>query len=322
MIEKVDAAGVAALVGWLSGIDRDVDDSVRIDMLRALEDVKAACCAAQAKQAADFEASRIARRAAAGVPKYRSNRGIASEIALARRDSPSRGSQHLGFAQAMVHMPHTLSLLERGLLNEWRATILVRETACLDREDRTGIDAELCADPTTLDGLGDRALTAKVREHAARRDAEAMVKRASKAVGDRRVTTRPAPDTMAYVNALLPVDQAVAIQAILGRDADSLRAIGDERTRSQIMADLLVERVTGTSTVVGPPITVNLVISDECLFGDGTDSAHVDGYGPIPAGIARHWVKQRLDSDTKTELRKTSHEAKCQAASSEGGGNA
>ncbi|KAA0024409.1 HNH endonuclease [Antrihabitans cavernicola] len=293
VVEEADAAGVAALVGWLAGVGGDVDDGARIDLLRALEDVKAACVAAQAKTAADFEASRIALRAAAGVPKYRRNRGISSEIALARRDSPHRGSQHLGFAQAMVDMPHTLALLERGLLNEWRATILVRETACLDREDRTGIDAELCADPTTLDGLGDRALTATVREHAARRDAEAMVKRASKAVGDRRVTTRPAHDTMAYVNALLPVDQAVAIQAILGRDADSLRAGGDERTRSQIMADLLVERVTGISAVVGPPITVNLVISDESLFADGTDAAHVEGYGPIPAGLARHWVKDR-----------------------------
>ncbi|KAA0023535.1 HNH endonuclease [Antrihabitans cavernicola] len=303
-----DAAGVAAFIDRLRGLDRHVDNGTRIDMTRLLEEVKAAATAAQAKYAADFETARLAQRAALGVPKSQQSRGIASEIALARRDSPKRGDRHLGFAKALVHdMPHTLNLLERGLLNEWRATILVRETVCLNREDRTGIDADLCSDPATLDGLGDKALEAKVREHAAARDAEAMVKRARKAKEDRRVTTRPAPDTMAYVNALLPVDQAVAIQAILGRDADSIRATGDERTRSQIMADLLVERITGISTAVGPPITVNLVISDQSLFGDGTEPAHVKGYGPIPAGLARHWVKRatsKEESAARLQLRK------------------
>lgn len=289
-----DAAGVAAFIDRLRRLDRRVDNGKRIDMTRLLEELKAAATAAQAKYAADFEAARLAQRAALGVPKARQGRGIAAEIALARRDSPKRGDRHLGFAKALVHdMPHTLKLLERGLLNEWRATILVRETICLKREDRIGIDAELCSDPATLDGLGDKALEAKVRAHAAAHDAEAMVRRASKAVSDRRVTTRPAPDTMAYVNALLPVDQAVAIQAILGRDADRLRATGDERTRSQIMADLLVERITGINTTVGPPLTVNLVISDESVFGGGAEPAYVHGYGPIPAGLARRWVKHR-----------------------------
>ena len=33
-------------------------------------------------------------------------------------------------------MPHTLAALERGALSEWRATLIVRESACLDVEDR------------------------------------------------------------------------------------------------------------------------------------------------------------------------------------------
>ena len=42
-------------------------------------------------------------------------------------------------AKALVHeMPHTLAALEAGALSEWRATILVRESACLDVEDRGG----------------------------------------------------------------------------------------------------------------------------------------------------------------------------------------
>ena len=66
-----------------------------------------------------------------------------------------RGGKHLGLAKALVHeMPHTLAALEQGALSEWRATILVRESACLDVEDRRRLDEEICGDIGGLDGLG------------------------------------------------------------------------------------------------------------------------------------------------------------------------
>jgi hypothetical protein len=90
------------------------------------------------------------------VPAARRGRGLANEIALARRDSPARGNRHLGFAKALVHeTPHTLRALESGALSEWRATLIVRESACLDLEDRRALDAELCGDPAGVDGMGD-----------------------------------------------------------------------------------------------------------------------------------------------------------------------
>ena len=89
------------------------------------------------------------------MPAKRRGRGMASEIALARRDSPNQGGRHLGFAQALVfEMPHTLAALESGVLSEWRATLIVRESACLDVEDRRALDAELCGDPSPSGGPG------------------------------------------------------------------------------------------------------------------------------------------------------------------------
>ena len=77
-------------------------------------------------------------------------RGVASEVALARRDSPVRGGRHLGFAKALVYeMPHTLAALECGALSEWRATLIVRESACLDVEDRRSLMPRLCAEVRT-----------------------------------------------------------------------------------------------------------------------------------------------------------------------------
>ena len=114
--------------------------------------------------------------------------------------------------------------------------------------------------------------------------------RQAKAEADRRVTLRPAPDTMTILSGLLPLPQGVAVIAALNRQADSLRSQGDERSRGQIMADTLVERVTGRAPASAVPVEVKLVMTDQALFnfGDGSDEpAHVEGFGPIPAELAR-----------------------------------
>ncbi|MHA4852700.1 HNH endonuclease [Rhodococcus sp. MSC1_016] len=290
----VGVADVRAVVDRLRVVERHCDDGVRVDLLRALEELKAACAGAQARVTADFASSQQEAAGSAKIPVSQRGRGIAAQVGLARRDSPWRGNRHLGMATALVHeMPFTLQLLERGLLSEWRATLLVKETACLSREDRTVLDRRLCEDPATLDGLGDRAVAAKARAWAAEVDAAAVVRRARRAESDRRVSCRPAPDTMAYVSALLPVKQGVAVQTTLSRDAAALIAAGDGRSRGQIMADLLFERVTGAGAASGCAVTVNLVMSDHTLLAGGSEPAHLQGYGPVPAALAREWVGKR-----------------------------
>lgn len=140
-------------------LGESVDESALIDGIAWLEAIKAAAAAQQARLTVALDAARREAEAAAGVPAARRGRGIGAEVALARRDSPARGGRHLGFATALVHeMPHTLAALDCGALSEWRATLLVRESACLDVEDRARLDAEMCTDPHALDGLGDAAL--------------------------------------------------------------------------------------------------------------------------------------------------------------------
>ena len=53
------------------------------------------------------------------------------------------------------------------------------------------------------------------------------------------MTLRPAPDTMAVLSGLLPVEQGVACLAALRRAADTATAMGDGRSRDQVMADTL-----------------------------------------------------------------------------------
>lgn len=215
--------------------------------------------------------------------------GVVAQVALARRESPVQGASHVRLAVALTrHMPHTLAALEAGELSEWRAQIIVRETATLANEQRSLVDAEVVGDPAQPVGmLGDRELARRVRAVAYRVDAASVLARAAKAQADRRVTLRPAPDTMAYVTALLPVAQAVAAHAALTAAADAARAAGDERGKGQVMADTLVERVTGQQSAEAVPVEVQLVMSVGALLAADDTPAQVQGYGTVPAQWAR-----------------------------------
>ena len=287
----------------LLGVDPDANEAALVAQLSGLERLKSTAAATQARVTATLDEKRRRAEAAVGVPAAKRGRGLASEVALARRDSPNRGGRHLGLARALVHeMPHTLAALEAGALSEWRATLIVRESACLDVADRRTLDAELCADQAGLDGLGDGRIAADAKAIAYRLDPQAVVDRAVRAESEATVTSRPAPDNMAYVTALLPMAQGVSVYAALRRSADNSC---DGRPRGKVMADTLVERVTGRPADVATPIAVNLVITDETLLGGGPHPAAIAGYGPIPAALALRLVEGAVaDERSEATLRR------------------
>ncbi|MGE2723182.1 DUF222 domain-containing protein [Mycolicibacterium pulveris] len=287
----------------LAVLDADADEAALVECIAELEHLKSVAAAGQARLTVALDQKRRAREEAEGVPAANRCRGLASEIALARHDSPNRGSRHLGFAKALVYeMPHTLAALEAGTLSEWRATLIVRESACLTVEDRGKLDARMCADQSELEGKGDKRIAAAAKAIAYELDPQAVVDRAVRAERERTVTTRPAPDNMVYVTALLPLTQGISVYAALRRQADTTF---DGRPRGQVMADTLVERVTGQPADVPTPIAVDLVVTDETLLGDDQTPARVPGYGPIPAAIARRLASNAIaDERSKATLRR------------------
>jgi hypothetical protein len=279
---------LASTVAALRHLDASVDDAERIDQIRLLEELKSAAAAAQARVTAAFRNSQEATQKSAGVRKADIGKGVAAQVALAKRQSPARAGRYLGWARILVdELPHTHAALADGKTTEWRAMVVARETGWLSREHRSTVDATLAGQ---LQQLGDRETEARVREIAYRLDPHGYVARSAKAEADRRVSLRPAPETMSYLTAHLPVGRGVAVYAALAKHADTLRAAGDERSRGQIMADTLVERVTGLASADTLPVEVRLVMTDQTLLnsGDGcTAPAQVEGYGPIPADLAR-----------------------------------
>jgi len=274
--------------------------SADVDLMAALEELKSAACAAQARLAVEVDAAERDRQAVAGVPVRRRGTGVAAQIGLARRESPHRATVLLGAAKVWTReMPCTLEALTAGRLSEHRALVLVAETACLELEDRQEVDRLLCADPEALEGIGTRQLAAMTRAHAARLDPAAVARRARRAESERCVTIRPAPDTMCYVTALLPMKTGVAVFAALKAAADLARSTagGDPRGHGQLMAATFVERITGHSDLDAIPVTVNLVMSDASLLGAGHEAASIDGGAAVPAQVAREIVAGGLDAE-------------------------
>jgi hypothetical protein len=285
-------------------VGREPSERQLVDSVRTLEDAKAMLCAAQAELTIQLDRTVRTRHEQTRIPAARRGRDVAGLVGYARRESPAKGSRLLGLAHALAEQPHTLAAMKAGVLSEWRATLISRETACLSRDDRAQVDEQISApraDGTyVFDGWGDKRLAAETQRAVYAIDPAAVVNRRAKAEAERRVAMRPAPDTMAQLSALLPAAQGVAVWATLSRIADQARTAGDPRTRGQVMADVLVERITGQATAAAVPVAVNLVISDQALLGGGHSNdrqpAWLQGYGPIPADT--------IDPQTFTALRR------------------
>ena len=285
-----------------------LSDAERIDMIRGLEELKCAAEAAQAVIAADFDESQRSNAAKADEPADRRGRGIAAQVALARRESPHRGQQHLGLAKVLrAELPCTMAAFRAGTISEWKAMIVARETACLSLEHRMTIDEQVAGDATRVEALGNRELAEHVRQRAYELDPRSFVERRRRAESERRTSVRPAPDVMAYFTALLPVQDAVKVQAALHHAAVAMNLAGDPRSHGQLMTDILVERVVSPHAVdsgPGVPLMINVVVPDSVLLGDADGAGWLEGYGTVPGDLIRDWIAENCEGGVDTWTRR------------------
>lgn len=289
---------IAEFGAALAALDDVSTQAEAIDYIAELEKLKATAAAAQARVTAVLKKLRHAEEAERGVPTARRGKGLDGEIALARRESPARGTKSLNLAAALTtDLPHTMTALTEGRIREEHAQVVAQETSWLSAEHRREVDALMAEQ---LGSLGPRQLAGEVRAHAQRLDQAGAVKRLAKAQSERGVSVRPAPEGMAYVTALVSMQQAVGVLASLERDAATMVGTGDTadpadptdtpRTKTQIMADLFVARLTGQPTAPAVPAEVQVVMTDAALFGEDATPAWLAGHGPIPVAMAKQWL--------------------------------
>jgi hypothetical protein len=303
-VKVAQRAALAGMVEQLRTMRPNADAAVGIEVIGLIEELKSAAAVVEAQQTAAVVDARCLEQTAAGVPAKQLGRGVAHELGLAKRCSPHQARKYVGWARTLTEeLPHTLRELQAGRTTEWRAMLVARESGWLSRAHRAQIDTEIAP---RLAQLGDRRVEGETRAMAQRLDPAGAAARARNAESERHVSLRPAPDTMTRLSALLPVAQGVAAYAALHSAAESARATGDERSRGQVMADTLVQRITGQTHADQVPTTVNLVMTPDTFTGHGPDAdepAHLDGYGPIPAPMARA-LATRVGDDAPVWLRR------------------
>lgn len=264
-----------------------VSDAARIDRIARLERLRAVTAAAQAAESVRFAQSQVAEQIATDVHPDAIGRGIAEQIGLACRVSPFTAARRLNTARAWwFELPDTFSQLVAGELHERVAETVVTETRHLDPDKRRNVDRQLKA--AGIAGMGFKAATGRVRKTAYEADRQGFVSRGRTERKHRRVGIRSAPDTMAFLSGYLPVEQGVACYAALRQHADAAVATGDERTRDQIMADTLVERITGQISAADVNVELQLMMPLDALTNpDKPCTATIPGYGPLPSELAR-----------------------------------
>lgn len=285
LLRRLDAT-LAELAGAVADATQ-VRDAMRVDRIARLERLRAVTAALQAAECVRFAQSQVADQLAADVHPRAVGRGIADQIALACRISPVAGSRRLGLARAWwFDLPATYGLLTAGEVSEHVAEIVAGETRHLDAATRRAVDTAVVQ--AGIAAMGVKQAAACARKHTYQADPHAYVNRGRTERKNRRVGLRPAPDTMTILTGYLPVEQGVACYAALRRHTDATVAAGDARSRDQIMADTLVERLTGQARATDVNIELQIMMPLETLTGQSYGrAAALPGHGPLPAALAR-----------------------------------
>ncbi|UDY23683.1 HNH endonuclease [Nocardioides sp. Kera G14] len=293
-------------------IDGDLD-SICAE-LGELETLKHQIEARQARLALQVDRLLRERAAVQGVPASRQGKGVAELVARSRRISPARGRTVVALAKQLRSLPQTFQSFCAGDFSEHQALVVAHEAAILEGHDVSAFDQRFAATPG-LKELGTRKIAHRAQTIALALDEEAVVRRRDKAVENRHITAIPTDrgDGMGWLKALMPIEQLAAVKDSLGAAADTAIALGVDATRSQVMVDTLVARLTGagsgaeTVALEQPahPVTINLLMTAEALLdNDHTQPALLAGHEPIPTALAKRLIQTAVLDVQKVELRR------------------
>ncbi|GAC1375501.1 MAG: hypothetical protein NVSMB43_15000 [Pseudarthrobacter sp.] len=243
---------------------------------------------------------------------------VTAEVACALTIGDRAAGSLLEVSQALTTtLPLTLAALRSGTLSWQHARVMADEAATLDRAGAAALEAHFldpdAPDPARGCPAGDMPASRfrhKARTWRERHHAESIEKRHAKGVLDRRVEYTPDHDGMAWLSAYLPADQAAAIWNRTTAIARGLQGPDENRTLTQLRADALATALLGGSNhgsnrssdgstpgkIPAPGAQVLVTVPVFSLLGVTEEPAMLDGYGPIPASMARDLVANGADS--------------------------
>jgi hypothetical protein len=256
-------------------------------------------------------------------------RAVVSEVACVLTVSERSASALLGQSHELTTtLPLTLNALQAGSISWQHARIMVDETSNLDPAGAAALEAHFLAPDATnaakrcpAGEMVPGRFRAKARTWRERHHPISIEKRHARSVLDRRLEYAPDRDGMAWLSAYLPADQAAGIWNRTTAAARALQGPNEGRTLTQLRVDsfatwLLTAGRTDVakdghlaagaparsstggvnakdvlaSPVPSPAAQVLVTVPVFALMGLTDEPATLDGYGPIPASMARKLV--------------------------------
>ncbi|WP_350224151.1 DUF222 domain-containing protein [Pseudarthrobacter sp. fls2-241-R2A-127] len=232
-------------------------------------------------------------------------------------------------SRRVCSLPLVFGALSAGDMSWQHARIVADETEGLDPAGAAGL-VEHFFDPGAPNPARGAApgelvpsrFRAKVRAWRECHHPDSIEKRHVKGVGDRRMDYAPDRDGMAWLSLYLPGDSACAIWNRTTATARGLQGPAEERILTQLRADVAAALLlgagnaagTGTATSTGedpraasetttklgkvptPRADVLVMVPVFSLLGLTDEPATLDGFGPIPASMARKLVADGAES--------------------------
>ena len=282
----VAAAAVALLDPSGDGLDavlvlgaRRMSDTGLVDALVACERLLAAVAGKQQEFLAE-----IARRDPDGELYLR------DEVACALELAPATAGQRLDVAVELSgRLADTGELLSAGYLSYANARALAH--AVQELPDEVVLKVQYRVLPRGCDQTPGE-FKAAVRRAVAKFDRKDEAARHAQAFTDRNVISYPDGDHMADVVLHLAADGAAAVLTAVNTWATKT-GTDDTRTADQRRADAIVDICSAALAMPGLPRqhgirpAITVTVAGSTLAGRDDQPAELDGYGPIPASMAR-----------------------------------
>jgi hypothetical protein len=286
-----------------------------LDILCGVARTEARVAALKAAAAARY-ADSVRSAAPPGMPVQAQEMAIAAEVGCVLTIGDPAAGALLAQSHALAtSLPRTLAALQAGTVSWQHAKVMVDETATLDAEAAGALEAHFL-DPEEPDSASScpagempaYRFRRKARTWRERHHPDSIEKRHIKGAQDRCLECAPEHDGMARLSAYLPADQAVAIWNRFTAIARGLQGPHEDRTLTQLRADAFAAAAlrshngcgsggTGATTessgladVPTPRTEVLVTVPVFSLLGLTEEPAMLDGYGPIPASMARDLV--------------------------------
>jgi hypothetical protein len=211
------------------------------------------------------------------------------QVGAALRLSPGTAERRLAIARTLVdRLPATLELLRAGQITYLHARKLAEAVTPFDDQTTAKIEQRVLtrAAEQTL-----AQFAASLRRAVIAADPRRAEQRHEDAIEARRVVFTPQDDGITELWALLPAEGAALIDAVLHSLTSGQT---DARTADQRRADALIDVFTRVLSdpnlpeAHGQRPAINVTVPLSTLLGCDNQPAHLDGYGPITAALARH----------------------------------